>query len=150
MIESDAFGKIGKYRGVSVYRQTKQNYLNNCLFDNSTCIYWIEDDNGYLVMNNYILAIFDGKYIDEDKYEDKYEYVDEYIDESECCKYRALQRKRIYQQIGGNYNVYKYYKVIDKLMVSDEQKVIDCIVESKPTEQQGVVYKALEDMKKGS
>jgi hypothetical protein len=41
-------------------------------------------------MNNYILAIFDGKYIDEDKYEDKYEYVDEYIDESECCKYRAL------------------------------------------------------------
>jgi hypothetical protein len=37
-------------------------------------------------MNNYILAIFDGKYIDEDKYE----YVDEYVDESECCKYRAL------------------------------------------------------------
>ena len=68
MREGNALGKIGTFKGVSVYRQTKQNYLNNCLFDNDTCVYWIEDedeDDGYLVKNNYVIGKFNGTYVDE-------------------------------------------------------------------------------------
>ena len=162
MRESDVFGKIGTFKGISVYRQTKQNYLENCLFDNDTCIYWIEDDKGYLVKNNYVLAIFNGEYI-----VDEYVFEFRYIDESVCNKYRALQRKRIYEQLGGKHNTYDAYLAIE----NGVQRVVNCIIESKPqpveeeqlgvyekikvdeiifSDYSGVVDKFFENMKKGS
>lgn len=162
MREGNALGKIGTFKGVSVYRQTKQNYLNNCLFDNDTCVYWIEDedeDDGYLVKNNYVIGKFNGTYVDE------YVYAFRYINESVCDKYRVLQRKRIYEQLHGNYGIYNTYKTIENGI----QRVVDCIVESKPqpveqsgvyekinvdeiifSDYSGVVDKFFEDMKKGS